>query len=245
MVANPERLGVHLGTLATYSYSPKSLAGGRSGPLATLTYSPQSTASVQTMEFIMNSSKSLIATSVLTLLAGTNLAYAAASYGFDRKIFTGAQCQPAIGAQMSDFAVNVDGIRNLATTARYITCIIPIDTDATINQLDSDSSTADGPFYLSMTFDYSQVPATGTYTTDCTFVNRTFSTQATTAFSVTSGRVLGSLVPTYPGNVAAADGVNTFTFNSYSFNCLLPSKVKLVHIYYSEETATDGYSYTP
>lgn len=190
------------------------------------------------------SKRTVLLTALLGLCGANGVSMAAGpSWGADRHTISGAQCQPSNGYQWADFAVNPNGIRNLSTSNRYISCALPLDNESSVDQSDFDGATPSGQYYLSMHFDYSQVPATGSFTTNCTFFKTVAGVTTTTAFSVTSART--GTAYAYPGTVAAMNGASLGTFTTASFNCRLPAKVKLMTIYWHESSITDGYSYTP
>lgn len=183
--------------------------------------------------------------SLLALLCASALAEAGNNYDWDRKTMTGAQCQPSTGSQWGDFVVNPDGIRNIAAANRYISCTVPIDSETNIDQADFDLTTAAGRMDGYLKFDYSLVPATGTYTTTCTLFNKHWTTNATTAsttVSVTSGRTTSIVSGFFAGTTF--NGIGTLG-GAFAFNCRLPPQVKLVRIYWAESSKSDGYYYTP
>ena len=191
------------------------------------------------------SHKSLVGTSLLVLLSASGIVQAANNWDWDRKIMTGAQCQPSFGDQWPYFVVNVDGIRNISTVERFVSCTVPIDSETAINQADFDATTPAGRMDGTLRFDYSQVGATGTFTTLCTLYNKSNSTNATTAtttVSVTSGRTTTLLAGNFAGD--SLNGIGTLS-GTFSFNCRLPPQAKLVSVYYAESSQTDGYTYTP
>lgn len=164
-------------------------------------------------------------------------------YGGDAKTMSGAQCQPSWGNQWADFVVNPDGIRNISDQNRYISCTVTIDSENQIDQADSGSSTEGGGLTMFLGFDYSQVPATGSYTTTCTLIKTGLHSSASAALSVTSARTT-NLVYSY----SAADAFNGLwvsNLETFSFNCRLPPKVKLKSVYWREDGTTDRYDYSP
>ena len=186
---------------------------------------------------------SLAVSCLFGILVACGTASAGSTYGTDYKMLSGAQCQPSWGNQWADFVVNPTGIRNMSESNRYVSCTLVLDGDVGVDQADADTATSDGPMTLGIGFDYSQVPATGTFTTDCTIFNHLYTGSMTThAVSVSSARTATTVynlwAPTILNGLNANNG-------AISFNCRLPSKVKLVWVYSSEASSTGGYSYVP
>ena len=187
--------------------------------------------------------KSLLGASLLTLLCAWTLAQAGDNYDTNRLIMTGAQCQPSTGSQWPDFLVNPDGIRNNSTSSRYISCSIPIDADELIDQADSDLTTGPGYFILELGFDYS-LAQVAPIATVCTLYRRTYAgVKTTSTLTVTSGRTPG--IVTNFAQPSMMTGFDPFNPDTFSFNCRLPAKVKLLYIKRYEAEATGGYYYTP
>lgn len=188
--------------------------------------------------------KTLLATGLISMVGVCALAQATDNFAPTVGIMTGAQCQPSNGTQWADFIVNPDGIRNINPTYnRYVSCTIPIGSRQPVNQTDTDPLTAAGKLVIFLSFDYSQVPATGNTTTTCTFFKQTNTAVTTESINIIAPRTT-SLV-SYGSIPAIFNGLYPDSLQAVGLNCRLPKKVKLAQIYWRDEGRTDGYTYTP
>ncbi|MCJ0826679.1 hypothetical protein MQC88_12070 [Luteimonas sp. 50] len=190
--------------------------------------------------------KAVPATALVLLLGAATAVQAGNNYGTNRKVMSGAQCQPSDGAQWPDIDINPDGIRNMSDTyARYISCTIPMDSDTTIDQSDFDSTTTQGAFTFEVGMDYSATPSAGLVNTTCTMYRRSGSTGVKTseAFTITSAKTTDPV--TYSVTPDLMDGASALVPDVFSFNCKLNPKIKLAYIKWYEAENTGGYYYTP
>ena len=192
----------------------------------------------------LNRNVVLCAVSVLAIVASTSTV-AGNNSSANRKLMTGAQCQPSNGTQWGDFLINPDGIRNIhATYNRYVSCALVLDADADYNQSDYDGTTAVGNWTVEVGLDYSQIAPATSLTTNCTVFRHNYDgTVQSEGFTVTGNgqipTVSNSFVPTI------ATGASPFNPDTFSINCRLPPKVKLTYVKTYEYMTTDGYYYTP
>ena len=183
------------------------------------------------------------ATTIVGLSMLSSAANAASNYGWDRKSYTGAQCQPAYGIQSNDFTIYQGRLRNDAAGQRWVSCAITFDAEDALDQADSNSTTPAGGMTVRVWLDYSGVPS-GAVTTNCTIAARDpFGLSATQSSSVNSPATASqqSITFTPPGFT----GVDIGNDATVQVSCLLPSKVALASIKVYEDGHTDEYTYTP
>jgi hypothetical protein len=186
----------------------------------------------------------LCAGTLLTVMASAS-AIAGDNFYVNRKVMSGAQCQPSNGTQWGDFLINPDGIRNIHPTYnRYVSCALVLDADANYDQADFDTTTTAGYWSVEVGLDYSQIAPATSLTTNCTVFRHNFDgTVQSEGFTVTGN----GQIPTVSGGSAPtiATGATPINPDTFSINCRLPSKVKLTYIKTYEYMDTDGYYYTP
>lgn len=188
-----------------------------------------------------------IAAGLLAGLASTHAAAADSWSAWDSTHMTGAQCQPSNGTQWSDFLINPDGIRNISSQNRYVSCAIPWLSDNTVDQSDSSNSTPVGRISLGLALDYSQVPAGISRTTNCTLFGRPDPT-APVQSATSSVASVGTSDFQYISfnNSPALNGINPGWFVAQaSLNCRLPPMVKLMSIHVYQDDATSNYRWIP
>lgn len=198
------------------------------------------------MKFISrNSVRTCVA--ALGLVAICAPAFAGDNWSFyDRKTYTGAQCQPANGAHAMDFTIFQGRMRNDNASARWSTCAITFDSENSIDQADGSSTTAQGAIRVLAFLDYSAVPnVVGvTYKTTCTLSGRgPYTASKTQTLSVTSGRT--TTVQELDFQDAIWTGLNIGNHESLQLSCQQPSKVALIGFKIYEEGETGHYYYTP
>ena len=186
----------------------------------------------------------LCAGALLTVFASSS-AMATDNYGTNRKVMSGAQCQPSNGTQWGDFLINPDGIRNIHPTYnRYVSCALVLDADADYDQLDIDSTTSQGEWVVEVGLDYSQIAPATSLTTNCTVFRHNFDgTVQSEGFTVVGNGQISTVSNSFAPTIAT--GASPFNPDTFSINCRLPSKVKLTYIKTYEYMDTDGYYYTP
>jgi len=191
------------------------------------------------------SKRTALLASLLGLAFGSGMAQAGNNYGVTLNTFTGAQCQPSTGTQWGDFLVNPDGIRNISTSNRYISCTGLANWTVPTAQGDADVTTPSGEFNIWMSFDYSTVAATGSFTTNCTFFRRNMSTgvSQSATIGVTSGKTTTPVLQLFTPSVY--DGTNPNNWEGISFNCRLPPQVKFLGFTQVNRSSEGGYYYTP
>lgn len=197
------------------------------------------------MKFIRHTALAA-ATAALGLTMLSSAANAGNNYDWDRKSYTGAQCQPAYGIQSNDFTIYQGRLRNDAAGVRWVSCAITLDAEDTIDQGDVDTATADGGIQVRVWLDYSGVPdGVASYTTNCTIAARDpYGLSATQTLGVTSGKTstqqsISFMPNSFTGVVAVGNDA------AVQVSCLLPSKVALSAIKVYEYGRTDEYYYTP
>jgi hypothetical protein len=185
----------------------------------------------------------LATAAVLGLASVVNTAHAGWTYGsYDRKSYTGAQCQPAYGIHSPDFTIYKGGLRNDNASYRWVSCAITFDAEDALDSTDSDGTTPAGYFELDVYLDYSGAAAS--YTTNCTLAGRTpFGTNLTQAGSVTSGAT--ATAQSIYFSAAPLDGLAIGNQATIQVSCLLPPKVALGTIKVYEAGRTDENFYTP
>ncbi len=184
------------------------------------------------------------------LCMGMLLADASATglgYTSNRKILAGSQCQPSTGSQTGDAIINPEGVRNIATANRYVSCAIVFDGDDPISQSDSDSTTPGGGISLEVGLDYTTVPSNQSLITNCTLIrfngDGTRTTAAFPAVQVAGGTPGIQLTGLY--YPALLDGLNPFVPDTVSLNCRLPPQVRLNFVKTYEYENTGGFYYIP
>lgn len=184
------------------------------------------------------------ATAVMALSMLSSAAHAASTYDWDRKSYTGAQCQPAYGIQSNDFTIYQGRLRNDAAGLRWVSCAITFDAEDGIDQADTDLSTPAGGFSLRVWLDYSGVPA-GAVTTNCTIAARDpYGLSATESASASSGATASPVQINFAPS-AFTGTVNIGNDATIQVSCLLPSKVAISAIKVYEDGRTDEYTYSP
>jgi len=168
-------------------------------------------------------------------------------YTTNRKILAGSQCQPSTGSQTVDVLINPEGVRNIATGNRYVSCAIVFDGDDYISQSDVDNTTGPGGMTVEVGLDYTTVPASQSLITNCTLIrfNRT-GTRTTAAFPAVqvAGGTAGTQI-TSLSSPAILDGLDPFQPDTVSLNCRLPPQVRLNYVKTYEYENTGGFYYIP
>jgi hypothetical protein len=189
---------------------------------------------------------SLLVASLTALLGIPAAASAGDTWGAQIQTMTGAQCQPSDGTQWGDFLINPDGLRNISTSNRYISCTGIATELSAVDQSDGDSTTPRGQFSIWLSLDYSQLAnASITYNTPCTFFIKNLLSGVTTSETVTlsstkqSNPVINSFTP------AVFQDFNPNNWGGWSFNCRLPPKVKFLGYIQVHTGNTGGYKYVP
>ncbi|HET6436120.1 MAG TPA: hypothetical protein VFG18_10525 [Xanthomonadaceae bacterium] len=169
---------------------------------------------------------------------------AASNYGWDRKSYTGAQCQPAYGIQSGDFTIFQGRLRNDAAGLRWVSCAITFDAEDGLDQADTDNATVAGAFEIRVWLDYSGITAPGSFKTSCTIAARgPYNTSVTETLDVTAPKTSTQQAITFvPSSLNGYSIGNDVTIQA---SCLLPSKVALAGIKVYEYGRTDEYLYTP
>jgi hypothetical protein len=193
---------------------------------------------------------SLIPTAVasLALVLAAGSVDAGSNWGtYDRKTYTGAQCQPATGSQSSDFVIFAGTLRNMSGGLRWASCAITFDQEGTVDSTDTDHTTTAGALALRAYLDYSAVPAGIDFTTDCTVRSLAPSGASTTVSkSTTAQKTAGTVSVIFStADLAPLDGMNIGNHVSLQMSCRLPAKagIRIVKIY--EYGQTGSYYYTP
>lgn len=188
-----------------------------------------------------------VASGVVCVAALMADAMAGNNYGTNRKIMSGAQCQPSNGSQWPDMLINPEGIRNNHASAnRYVSCALVLDYDSTIDVDDNSTETVSGTFHIDVALDYSAVTS-GSPTTNCTLIrydsDGTRTTQALPPVAAAAGTTGYQF--TSASNASIADGASPTSGDTLSVNCRLPPKVRLMLVKTYELSNTGGYYYTP
>jgi hypothetical protein len=198
------------------------------------------------MKFIRHTALAA-ATAALGLTMLSTAAQAGNNYDWDRKSYTGAQCQPAFGNQSNDFTIYQGRLRNDAAGVRWVSCAITLDAEDTIDQADGyNTTTSAGGLQVRVWLDYSGVPSGVTsYTTNCTIAARDpdglslTETVGVTSAKTTTQQAVNFQPAAFTGTVAVGNDA------AVQVSCLLPSKVALSTLKVYENGRTDEYSYTP
>jgi len=168
-------------------------------------------------------------------------------YTTNRKILAGSQCQPSTGSQTGDVLINPEGVRNISTQNRYVSCAIVFDGDEILNQSDSDGTTTVGPMTVEVGLDYTTVPSSQSLVTNCTLIrfnyNGTRTTAAFPAVQVAGGS--SGTQTTSLSSPAILDGLDPFNPDTVSLNCRLPPQVRLNYVKTYEGEYTGGFYYIP
>lgn len=196
----------------------------------------------------MNTRQTKVATATaavvgLLLLSGT--VSAAQVYDWDRKSYTGAQCQPVYGIHSSHFTIYQGRLRNDSDGNRWVSCAITFDAEDTLDSTDGyDTATADGGFNLRVYLDYSGVPAGPSFTTNCTLAGRLPNgTSYLQTLGVTSTKTATTQNIYFSG--VPLDGLSIGSNGVIQLSCLLPTQVGLSAIKVYENGRTDINYYTP
>lgn len=164
---------------------------------------------------------------------------------YDRMTISGAQCQPSDGQYWPEFWVNPEGIRNIGTATRYVSCALVLDAESNIAQADMDNATSAGRYEIAVTLDYRFLAGSATVNTPCTVIRiASDGTRTAGAFTVsgTAGdpTVLTSVVP------AVLEGMSIgSSASSVSINCRLAPKVRLLTLKTYQYGSTNHYRYQP
>lgn len=194
-------------------------------------------------------SKSIYSGLALVALAAVSTpAFSGSNWtAWDRKTYTGAQCQPAYGIHSKDFTIFQGRLRNDNPAARWSSCAITLDSECSINQSDSDITTCSGTLEVDVYLDYSAVPDVPgtTYETTCTLAGRALagSLSKTETLAVSSGRTSTPQHLYFTGSVWT--GLSIGSQHSLQVSCLQPSKVALIGYKIYEAGQTGNYIYTP
>lgn len=177
-----------------------------------------------------------------TAFAGNNWA------SYDRKTYTGAQCQPAYGIHSKDFTIVQGRLRNDNAAPRYTSCAITFDSEYSVDQTDFDNTTADGAIEIRVYLDYSAVPdiVGTTYETSCTLAGRDLDgggATKTETLAVSSGRTSTPQTLIFEG--ATWTGLSIGSNYSLQVSCLQPYNVALIGYKIYELGETGHYYYTP
>lgn len=187
---------------------------------------------------------SAVVTTMLGLILLSGAATAAMNYDWDRKSYSGAQCQPAYGNQSADFTIFQGRLRNDAGGNRWVSCAITFDAEDTLDSADSSLATPAGGFNLYVFLDYSGVPAGPSFTTNCTLAGRDPSgVNLTQALSVASTKTTTQQSIYFTG--VPLDGLAIGDQATIQISCLLPSKIALTTVKVYELGRTDETYYTP
>lgn len=166
---------------------------------------------------------------------------------YDRKTYTGAQCQPAWGIHSKDFTIYQGKLRNENDAARWSSCAITFDSEFSIDQVDTNNTTASGKMRVLVMLDYSAVPNIPgtTYETSCTLSGRDLdgTLSKTQTLAVSAGRTNTVQTLDFQGSVWT--GLSIGANHSLQVSCLQPSKVALIGYKIYEYGETGHYYYTP
>ncbi len=191
----------------------------------------------------------LLALTCGVLCTGLLLADASATglgYTTNRKIMAGSQCQPSTGSQTGDVYINPEGVRNISTQNRYVSCALVFDGDDDIDVDDSDDSTGPGGMEIEVGLDYSTVPSNQSPVTNCTLIRFDYDgTRTTAAFPAVQVQGGTTVTYTYLYNPAVLDGLSPFNPDTVSLNCRLPPQVRLNYVKTYEYEYTGGFYYVP
>ena len=194
-------------------------------------------------------------TSQLLALAGgilcTGLIIADASatglgYTTNRKIMAGSQCQPSTGSQTGDVLINPEGVRNISTQNRYVSCALVFDGDDLIDNTDGDNTTSPGGISIQVFLDYSTVPSNQSPVTNCTLIRFDYDgTRTTAAFPAIQapGGTVGEQFASVDTTIL--NGLDPFAPDTVSLNCRLPPQVRLNVVKTFEYENTGGFYYIP
>lgn len=193
--------------------------------------------------------RTTLLTALLALLFANGTIQAGNNYAATESSFSGAQCQPVYGNQASFFETNPDGIRNVSTVNRYISCSGLSNWLSGTAQADDDATTPTGQFFIWLSFDFSTVASsTTTYSAVCTISTRDLSSgvKQSTAVTISSKKIATPVLH----NVASTqlsifEGTSSDNWDVWSFNCLLPPQVKFLGFIPVNYSSTGGYYYTP
>jgi hypothetical protein len=167
-------------------------------------------------------------------------------YTTNRKIMAGSQCQPSTGSQTGDVLINPEGVRNISTQNRYVSCALVFDGDDVIANADSDPTTGPGSISVQVFLDYSTVPSNQSPVTNCTLIRFNFDgTRTTSAFPAIQAQG-GTVGEQYASaDSAILEGLDPFAPDTVSLNCRLPPQVRLNVVKTFEYENTGGFYYIP
>ena len=167
---------------------------------------------------------------------------------YDRKVYTGAQCQPAWGNQSADFTIFAGTLRNMAAGNRWASCALTFDQEGTVSSADTDNTTSAGALSVLVRLDYSAVAAGPEFTTNCSVRSvEPSGTSTVVADSVTSTKTASSREVLFTtAEMGAFDGsLSIGSHDSIQVSCLLPPAVAIEIVKIYEYGDTGAYRYIP
>jgi hypothetical protein len=167
-------------------------------------------------------------------------------YTTNRKIMAGSQCQPSTGSQTGDVLINPEGVRNICTQNRYVSCALVFEGDDYIVNTYNDGTTGAGGMSIQVFLDYSTVPSTQSPVTNCTLIRFNYTGTRTTAAFPPIQATGGTVGEQYAEvDTTILNGLDPFAPDTVSLNCRLPPQVRLNVVKTFEYENTGGFYYIP